>query len=99
MACALALHMALRAWPQQKRHNKDQNLGVTRALCALESCLLAALTGAVGFARVYLGYHDLGQVAAGAAVGILFGLCWAALTNPVCVWLQARNRKATNKLT
>lgn len=32
---------------------------------------------AVGFSRIYLGYHDLRQVAVGFFIGLAFGLLWA----------------------
>lgn len=45
-----------------------------------EIAALACLAAVVGWARVYLGYHTPGQVAAGAAVGASFALAWHALT-------------------
>ncbi|XP_072975306.1 lipid phosphate phosphatase gamma [Typha angustifolia] len=37
------------------------------------------------YSRVYLGYHSLAQVYAGAAVGIVFGAVWYWITNAVLV--------------
>ena len=54
------------------------------AVQLLEVLLLAGLAGAVFFGRVYLGYHTVGQVAAGAALGAGFAAVWWQLTRAVC---------------
>lgn len=55
-------------------------LRATRAVQAAELLLLAVATAAVGYARVYLGYHSPAQVAAGAALGAAAAWAWFGLT-------------------
>ena len=45
----------------------------------IECVVLMVLTGTTAYARFYLGYHTSLQVALGAVVGILFGICWSVL--------------------
>ena len=52
---------------------------LSRLLTQVELLALGALAVAVGYARVHLGYHTWGQVAAGAAVGAGFALLWHGL--------------------
>jgi dolichyldiphosphatase len=62
------------------RHWKQQGIA-SRLLSVLELGGYAGLAGAVAASRVYLGYHSLDQVAAGAAFGILFGCAWCVLVH------------------
>lgn len=45
---------------------------------------LAGLAAAVGYGRVYLGYHTPGQVAAGTALGAACAVIWWRLTAAAC---------------
>eukprot|EP00879_Flechtneria_rotunda_P014408 GHRR01015055.1.p1 GENE.GHRR01015055.1~~GHRR01015055.1.p1 ORF type:complete len:150 (+),score=43.14 GHRR01015055.1:344-793(+) len=73
MFCYLAItsFLAIMAWRQRT--------SVSRIVSAFEQLVLAATAAGVGYSRVYLGYHSLDQVLAGAAVGTVFGLLWAVL--------------------
>lgn len=57
---------------------------LARALELLELQLLLALTAAVGYGRVYLGYHTPGQVAAGMALGAAAAMLWWRVTLTAC---------------
>lgn len=49
-----------------------------RVLRLLEGAALLTFLAVTGYARIYLGYHTLAQVAAGATAGTCFGALWAA---------------------
>jgi dolichyldiphosphatase len=55
-----------------------------RAVEGVQVLSLAALTAAVGYGRVYLGYHSPDQVAAGAALGAACAVVWWQLTAAAC---------------
>jgi membrane-associated phospholipid phosphatase len=57
---------------------------LARAVQLLEVQLLAGLTLAVAYGRIYLGYHTPGQVAAGLALGAAVAAVWWHLTLAVC---------------
>jgi len=52
---------------------------ISKLLSAGEQLFCSAAAVAVAASRVYLGYHSLDQVIAGAAVGSVFGLLWMAV--------------------
>eukprot|EP00878_Enallax_costatus_P014807 GHUV01015497.1.p1 GENE.GHUV01015497.1~~GHUV01015497.1.p1 ORF type:complete len:223 (+),score=43.79 GHUV01015497.1:259-927(+) len=52
---------------------------VSQLLSGIEQLLCGSIAVAVGWSRVYLGYHSIDQVLAGAAVGTAFGLLWAGV--------------------
>ncbi len=68
-----------------------------------EVAALAAASAAVAASRVYLGYHSLDQVVAGAVVGSIFGAAWFVVMLtlapvyqqvallPASNWLDIRN--------
>lgn len=60
--------LALTVWRQRS--------AVSKALSAVEQLALAAAAAGVGMSRVYLGYHSIDQVLAGALLGSAFGLVW-----------------------
>lgn len=51
----------------------------SRLLCLLELAAYGSIAAGVAASRVYLGYHSMDQVAAGAVFGTLFGLLWAGV--------------------
>lgn len=55
-----------------------------RAVQLLELQLLIAVTAAVAYGRVYLGYHSPGQVLAGLAMGAAAAAAWWRLTLAIC---------------
>lgn len=57
---------------------------LARAVQLLEVQLLAGLTLAVAYGRIYLGYHTPGQMAAGLALGAAVAAVWWHLTLAVC---------------
>lgn len=69
----------------------------------VEFAALAAASAAVAVSRVYLGYHSVDQVMAGAVVGSVFGTAWFVVMLalapvyqkvaqlPVSNWLNVRN--------
>ena len=58
--------------------------GLARLVQAIEVAGLLALTAAVGYGRVYLGYHSADQVAAGLALGAACAVAWWHLTLLIC---------------
>ena len=68
MAFAAALYMGL----QLIRRKHGLKVSTSTSLMQLAEALsLCLLTIAVAYSRMYLGYHDLPQVAAGAAAGVV----------------------------
>ncbi|GAB4820868.1 hypothetical protein N2152v2_007914 [Parachlorella kessleri] len=61
---------------QRQRPAGHQRHKLSVLMQQLQLLLLAGLAGAVGYARVKLGYHSAGQVLAGAAVGSTFAVLW-----------------------
>lgn len=57
---------------------------LARAVQLLEVQGLVALTTAVASGRVYLGYHTVGQVVAGLALGACCAVAWWRLTLAIC---------------
>jgi membrane-associated phospholipid phosphatase len=57
---------------------------LARAVQLLEVQVLAGLTLAVAYGRIYLGYHTPGQVAAGLALGAALAVVWWRLTLAAC---------------
>jgi dolichyldiphosphatase len=55
---------------------RKQRGTVSKLLAAVEQLALAAAAVGVGCSRVYLGYHSVDQVLAGAALGSVFGIAW-----------------------
>jgi dolichyldiphosphatase len=74
-ATAVLMHLHRRA----RRAAAAAAAARSSLLEAIELAALLVLTGAVCFARVYLGYHSLEQVAAGAALGAAFAWAWHRL--------------------
>jgi dolichyldiphosphatase len=62
------------------------------ALAVVECCGLMALAVITAVSRVYLGYHTVPQVLAGAALGAVFGLAWSL----VLVCLRPARRRVVN---
>jgi dolichyldiphosphatase len=85
------------------RHFSKQGTA-SRLLSVAELAAYGSIAVGVAASRVYLGYHSLDQVAAGAVFGILFGVVWSLLLHalqPVykalaaVSWLQALGVKNT----
>jgi dolichyldiphosphatase len=92
LACCVAL-----------RHLSRQGLS-SRVLSVAELAAYSSIAVGVAASRVYLGYHSLDQVAAGAVFGVVFGVLWSLLLHalqPVYKalagvrWLQALGVKDT----
>jgi len=64
------------AWCTATRQFSKQS-SASKLLVGLELLAYSSIAVGVATSRVYLGYHSLDQVAAGAAFGVLFGLVWA----------------------
>jgi len=45
----------------------------------VETLFLLAASMCVGWARIYLGYHSIDQVQAGAIIGLVIGTSWVQL--------------------
>lgn len=54
---------------------------ISKAVSAVEQLACGVLAVAVGWSRVYLGYHSTDQVTAGAMLGVSFGVCWFGIMN------------------
>lgn len=69
---------------------------LARAVELLQLQALLALAAAVGYGRVYLGYHSPAQVAAGMALGAALAAAWWRLTLAACCgrWASALLRLA-----
>lgn len=85
------------------RHFQKQGLA-SRVLSVAELAAYSCIAVGVAASRVYLGYHSLDQVAAGAVFGIVFGLLWSLLLHALqplyralaaVSWLQALGVKDT----
>lgn len=75
---ALALCSAYRqSRSQQSGKQGGGPAAIARLLTALELLAYISLSVGVAVSRVYLGYHSIDQVAAGAALGVVFGVAWA----------------------
>lgn len=72
---AIGLHaiLAARCWASKSAG--------TKLLEAAEVVGLSLMAPMVAASRVYLGYHSLDQVRAGAALGIFFSIGWGVLLN------------------
>ena len=86
MFFAFALNMCINA-SKHAQDSRGKQLGSAfrmsafdRAWATVELLALACGAVAVGYSRVYLGYHSMEQVLAGAIFGMLFGLAWGLMT-------------------
>lgn len=68
MFCYLAITMCLAMLHRSKRSD------ISVATSVLEQLACGTVAAAVGWSRVYLGYHSIDQVLAGAAFGSVFGI-------------------------
>lgn len=87
MFCYLAVSSCL-----SLRHIRRQCKS-TALWASLEMLACSVMAAAVAVSRVYLGYHDTGQVVAGMVLGLGFGVCWFAFMRAcrqvykgICTW-------------
>lgn len=79
----MAFALAWRLLVGVRRWQRGAAGGQHTALFAAEAAGLAALTGVVGAARVYLGYHSADQVLAGVVLGAAAAAAWFAAVGAV----------------
>ena len=90
-SCGVAI---LTHFRRRSLRRRQPGAALSQPMELLEIAFFVALTAAVGGARVYLGYHSMGQVAAGLALGAVHSCVWvaaAAAAEKVGLlrWLQA----------
>jgi membrane-associated phospholipid phosphatase len=76
MAYAFTTALVMHSHRRRNRKNSNSNVAKTEFFEFIELVSLAVLLILVCIARVYLGYHGVDQVVAGAALGSVFSAIW-----------------------